>query len=203
MTVRDESCPLDQAGVSEEEIPALVLRAQARDPDAFTRLFHTLRDRLHRHALFLAGDPHQALDLLQETMIETWQHLPRYDGRTRLLTWACRIMLHRHYDWLRRLRVRAFILFSNPPDDTLPASSTSQAGLDPDHARIIRECLDRLPAKQRLVVYLRFYVGESLVGIAAAAHCSLGTVKSRLFHGLARLAKMKEVQHLQEDLLNL
>jgi RNA polymerase sigma-70 factor, ECF subfamily len=203
MPVRDESCPLDQAGVSEEETSILVLRAQARDADAFTRLFHTLQDRLHRQALFLAGDPHQALDLLQETMIETWQHLPRYDGRTRLFTWVCRIMLHRHYDWLRRLRVRAFVLFSNPPDDTLPAPSTRQVGSDSDHARIMRECLDRLPAKQRLVVYLRFYAGESLIGIAVAAHCSLGTVKSRLFHGLARLARMKEVQHLQEDLLDL
>ncbi len=202
MTVRDPSCPLDQAGVSEEEIPALVFRAQARDPDAFTRLFHLLQDRLHRQALFLTGDPHQALDLLQEVMIETWKHLPRYDGRTRLFTWACRIMLHRHYDWLRRLRVRAFVLFTNPRDDTLPAPTDSQPGLDPDHARIMRECLERLPAKQRLVVYLRFYAGESLEGIAAAAHCSLGTVKSRLFHGLARLAKMKEVQHLQKDILN-
>jgi RNA polymerase sigma-70 factor (ECF subfamily) len=202
MIVRDQSCPLDQAGVSAEEIPALVLRAQARDPDAFTRLFHALQDRLHRQALFLTGDPHQALDLLQEVMIETWQHLPRYDGRTRLFTWACRIMLHRHYDWLRRLRVRAFVLFTNPPDDALLAPTASQAGLDPDHARIMRESLERLPAKQRLVVYLRFYAGESLEGIAAAAHCSLGTVKSRLFHGLARLAKMKEVQHLQEEILN-
>lgn len=71
MTVRDESRPPDQTGASEEEIPALVRRAQARDPDAFTRLFDTLQHRLHRQALFLTGDPHQALDLLQETMIET------------------------------------------------------------------------------------------------------------------------------------
>lgn len=202
MTVRDESRPPDQTGASEEEIPALVRRAQARDPDAFTRLFDTLQHRLHRQALFLTGDPHQALDLLQETMIETWQHLPRYDGRARLFTWACGIMLHRHYDWLRRLRVRAFVLFTSAPDESIPAPCAHAAGLDPDHARVMRECLDRLPAKQRLVVYLRFYAGEPLEGIAAAAQCSIGTVKSRLYHGLARLAKMEKVKHLQKDILN-
>jgi len=63
----------------------------------------------------------------------------------------------------------------------------------------MRQCLDQLPARQRIVVYLRFYAGESLEGIAAIVPCSLGTVKSRLFHGLARLAKMEKLKELRND----
>ena len=70
-----------------------------------------------------------------------------------------------------------------------------------DHAetaRVLRECLEELPAKQRAVVYLRFYAGESLEGIAAMAQCSVGTVKSRLFHGLERLGRMRKLKEFQE-----
>ena len=52
----------------------------------------------------------------------------------------------------------------------------------------------RLPEKQRVVVYLRFFADESLEGIAEALACSLGTVKSRLFNGLERLRLMSALK---------
>ena len=48
-----------------------------------------------------------------------------------------------------------------------------------------------LPAKQREVVFLRFYADETLDGIAAAMNTSAGTVKSRLFHALENLRQMR------------
>jgi DNA-directed RNA polymerase specialized sigma24 family protein len=47
-----------------------------------------------------------------------------------------------------------------------------------------------LPAKQQQVIHLRFYVDDSLGGIAAALGCSVGTVKSRLFNALDKLRGM-------------
>jgi RNA polymerase sigma-70 factor (ECF subfamily) len=47
-----------------------------------------------------------------------------------------------------------------------------------------------LPTKHQQVIYLRFYVDNSLEGIAAALGCSVGTVKSRLFHALDKLRGM-------------
>jgi RNA polymerase sigma-70 factor (ECF subfamily) len=189
------------SGISDEEISRFVHAAREGDAEAFGRVVEMLSSKLHRQAFFLTGDEHQAVDLLQETMIEVWKHLRRYDGRARFLTWICSIMAHRHYDWIRRLRVRATTVFNakaaaqesyaQSPDDTADQAET---------ARLLRECLDDLPAKQRAVVYLRFYAGESLEGIAAIAQCSVGTVKSRLFHGLERLARMRKLKEIQEHL---
>jgi len=47
-----------------------------------------------------------------------------------------------------------------------------------------------LPAKHQQVIYLRFYADDSLEGIAAALGCSMGTVKSRLYHALDKLRGM-------------
>ncbi len=176
--------------------------AQAEDPEAFARVMRMLQARLHRQALFLSGNEDQALDLLQETMIETWRHIGRYDGRARFFSWMCSIMVHRHYDWLRRFRTRAFTIFSPSPDENVAEErgSPGDAAMGEDEAHVMRECLDQLPAKQRAVVYLRFYAGESLEGIAALLSCSIGTVKSRLFHGLSRLAQMQKLKQLRKDL---
>ena len=51
-------------------------------------------------------------------------------------------------------------------------------------------CIQTLPARHQQVIYLRFYVDNSLESIAAALGCSVGTVKSRLFHALEKLRKM-------------
>jgi RNA polymerase sigma-70 factor (ECF subfamily) len=180
-------------GISEEEILRLVGLAQEGSADAFGRLFELLSPKLHQHAFFLTGDSNNAVDLLQETMIEVWKHLRRFDGRARLLTWICSIMAHRHYDWIRRWRVRATAVI-NPHAAESYAPSPEETVEQAETTRLLRECLDDLPAKQRTVVYLRFYAGESLEGIAAIAQCSVGTVKSRLFHGLERLARMRKLK---------
>lgn len=186
--------------ISEEEISWLVRVAQEGDPEAFGKLFEMLSSKLHRQAFFLTGHEQEGLDLLQETMIEVWKHLGRYDGRARFFTWICSIMAHRHYDWRRRLRVRAATLFkakaaTEERHDRSPEENADQA----ETAQLLRECLDELPPKQRTVVYLRFYAGESLEGIAAIAQCSVGTVKSRLFHGLERLAGMRKLREFQNE----
>ena len=188
--------------ISEEEISRLVRRAQDNDPVAFADVFEILQAKLHRQAFFLAGDEQQALDLLQETMIETWKHIGRYDGRARFFTWICSVMAHRHYDWLRRLRVRATALLAQREEvcNERVAASPAEAAVEYERGQLLKACLDELPMKQRTVVYLRFYAGESLEGIAAIANCSVGTVKSRLFHGLERLAGMRRVKELRLDL---
>jgi len=196
-----DSQAAEPAEISEEEISALVRQAQGDDPEAFAQVLRIVQTKLHRQALFLSGDEHQALDLLQETMIETWKHIQRYDGRARFFAWMCSIMVHRHYDWLRRLRARAFTVFSAAPGENVAAdgATPSESAAESDEGKVMRECLDQLPAKQRTAVYLRFYTGESLEGIAALVGCSLGTVKSRLFQGLSHLAQMKKLKELRKD----
>ena len=55
---------------------------------------------------------------------------------------------------------------------------------------LVQQCIQALPAKHQQVIHLRFYVDDSLEGIAAALGCSVGTVKSRLFHALDKLRGM-------------
>jgi RNA polymerase sigma-70 factor (ECF subfamily) len=160
-------------------------------------LIQALEGRLFRQAYALCRDEAQAQDLAQETLIEAWRSLGRFNGQCQLATWLCSILLHRHKALLRRTRWRAlFPHFSRGEQERAAgrledhAPAPDQAAHLSDRTRLVLASLDRLPARQREVLFLRFYGDEPLEGIAAALNCSVGTVKSRLFHGLEALRRM-------------
>lgn len=179
-----------------------MVRAQSGETEAFCELIHIHGAALLRQSTALCRDSAAAEDLVQETFVEAWKSVRRYNGRCRVFTWLCSILFHRHRNYLRKRRAIPFsFLFRGEretaearvrevPDPRLIPSESVETG---ERAARLRRSLGALPDKQRAVVYLRFYAQDSLAGIAAALGCSIGTVKSRLFHGLERLRKMKSI----------
>ncbi len=181
------------------DIPALLEQARLGDSEAFGILCRAFQPRLTRQAFLLCGDSSLAEDLAQETMAEAWRCLGRYNGSCQFFTWLCAIVHHRYHRFLRRERLRWFLTSRDTDSET--ASDLSEQYPDnqpwPNHsvelreqAVLVRRCIQALPKKQQQVIYLRFFVDDSLEGIAAALHCSLGTVKSRLFHAMEKLRRM-------------
>ncbi len=180
----------------------LLERARAGDCEAFCELCRQHEAGLLRHATALCGNPSLAEDLAQDTLVEAWKCLRRYNGRCQFFTWLCAILLNRYRNSLRRKRLLSLSGFSGHQQERLEnrASQLRDGAAWPDQAMELREraalvqrCIQALPEKHQQVVYLRFYVDESLGGIAAALGCSVGTVKSRLFHALEKLRGMKEL----------
>jgi len=184
---------------------SLLDQALAGDSEAFGEICRTHETRLLRQALTLCGNESLAEDLAQDTLVEAWRCLARYNGRCQFFTWLCAILLNRYRNTVRQKRPVTLSSLGARDQDEF------QNGLDrlvdrdslPDQALQLREqsalvlaCLDALPAKYRQVIYLRFYVDDSLLGIAAALDCSVGTVKSRLFRALESLRKMNAL-HVQ------
>lgn len=170
--------------------------AQQGDAEAFCVLIAPHEARLLGQALGLCRNPSQAEDLVQETLVEAWKSLRRFDGSCRFETWLYAILLHRHQKALRYARVRPFFRFDAESRDRaleqlqgLGGSPAESAGAQDDSERI-RRCVADLPPKHREVISLRFFADASLGEIAAALGCSLGTVKSRLFYALEKLREM-------------
>ena len=175
----------------------LLARARAGDAESFWALCEPLQAQLVRQALSLCRDESQAQDLAQETLIAAWKSIARYNGRCQFGTWLCSILFHKHRSALRRSRWLRLI--SNLTGNTESESERIRDETPtPDRAMQISErshqillALERLPTKQREVIFLRFYADESLEGIAAATNQSIGTIKSRLFHALENLRQMR------------
>lgn len=181
----------------------LLSRAQGGDMEAFGNICQRFEGPLLRQAIALRCHATVAEDLVQETLVEAWKSLRRYNGSCRFYTWLCAILLNRHRTLLRRKRWLWFGSERAEASDDLermPAGEPlpDEAAQSRDQARLIRDCIAALPARQQQVIHLRFYADDSLEGIATAAGCSVGTVKSRLFHALEKLRRMKALQTPEE-----
>jgi RNA polymerase sigma-70 factor, ECF subfamily len=191
--------------IATEEPQDLIEQARRGNEPSFNALCRLYEHRLLRQAMLLCGDESAARDLAQDTMLEAWKSVARYNGECRFFTWACSILIHCHRRSIRRRRPVPFswlLPFERERAESGLAHSADSKGSPSELAEaeersaVLRGCLARLPEKQRQVVYLRFYVDSSLDAIAAALGCSVGTVKSRLFNALDRLTRMNELKNL-------
>jgi RNA polymerase sigma-70 factor (ECF subfamily) len=181
---------------------SLLELARAGDAEAFGKIYRTHATRLLRQAMALCGNVALAEELAQDTLVEAWKYLRRYNGRCEFFTWLCAILLNRYRNSVRDNRLLPVSNLGYRERDEFTNAVEKLAGRSvlPDEAAelheqaaLVRKCLDSLPAKHQQVIYLRFYVDDSLEGIATALGCSVGTVKSRLFHALEKLRGMNSM----------
>ena len=185
--------------IQSPERPTLLDRARDGDSDAFGEICRVYENRLVRQAMTLCGNATLAEDLAQDTFVEAWRGLRRFHGRCHFFTWLCAILLNRYRNAIREKRPLPLSSLARTDETELHhrLDNLADQNSPPDEAAHLREhaaqvlaCLRELPAKQQQVIYLRFYVDDSLEGIAAVLGCSIGTVKSRLFRALDKLRKM-------------
>ncbi|MEV4242596.1 SigE family RNA polymerase sigma factor [Streptosporangium canum] len=136
-------------------------------------------DALLRYGYVLAGNPHDAADLVQEALLKLRAAWPRLLAKENPESYVRTIMARLHTaTWrLRRRELLSWELPEHGHHDALP-SGDEQA---------MWEALAVLPRKQRVVLVLRYYEGFSDAEIAATLGISRGTVRSQASRALDKL----------------
>lgn len=180
---------------------ALLVAHSAGDRDAFGVLFTRHRDRLWAVALRTTGNPEDAADALQESMISAFKRADTFRGDAQVTTWLHRIVVNASLDRLRRNKVRA----AQPlPDDleeraergVVIGARDSSSG-DPelhavrsDQRAAVIAALARLPGDQRTAIVLVDMEGYPVEEAAQILGCPTGTVKSRCSRGRRTLVDL-------------
>ncbi len=173
----------DFAHLSDEALLALVARS---DDLALAELY----DRYGRQAYGLASrilrDEALAQDAVQEAFIALWRSADSFAReRAKPSTWILTLVHRRSVDLVRREERRR-----GEPFDDLPAAtggSIEDEAILRDHRRTVQVALQRLPDEQREAIELAYYGGYTQSELAERLGQPLGTIKSRMFAGLARL----------------
>ena len=71
-------------------------RAMAGDLEAYGEVYRAYSTPLLRQAMALCGNVALAEELAQDTLVEAWKYLRRYNGRCEFFTWLCAILLNRY-----------------------------------------------------------------------------------------------------------
>lgn len=148
--------------------------------------------RIHRAALVLTGNPWDADDLAQETFLVLARQGHTFAARSRLSTWLYGVLLNleRHRRRQHGMARHKLRVLSEQSSDArqVPAAETPIEVRE--WKRSLWALVAQLPEGQRQSLVLRYSQRLSYDEIAAVLDCPLGTVKSRIHHGLAALRTM-------------
>lgn len=143
-------------------------------------------DVLYRVALRLTGNPSDADDLVQETMLKAYRAWEQYQQGTNAKAWLLTILRHAFInEYRRRARhpettdiaaIEPFAVFPEIQDDD-PQGAFFDRIVDDEVLRAI----DELPEAFRETLVLSDVEGMSYQEIAGILEVPVGTVKSRLF----------------------
>lgn len=149
--------------------------------DDFQVYVETRRPALLRAAYRLTGHPADAEDLLQAALAKTYLAWDRIQDHAALDGYVRRAMVNINISWWRRRKLEEY------PAEELPERPVPEAA---DHGRVqelLEEALARLPDRMRAAIVLRYYEDMTEPEIAKALGISVGTVKSSVSRGMAKL----------------
>ncbi len=167
----------------------LMHRVAEGDEDAVADLYDRFSSLVYKVARQLLPTRAEAEDAVQEVFVRLWQTADRYDPRrAKLVTWVMLIARRHLIDRLRRNAVRGTAT-SYQAD-----GSAGQVDHRPDKKpqedernQSLLQRIKELPELQRVVIERAYLHGYTLREVSEQLEAPLGTVKSALSRGLARL----------------
>jgi len=177
-----------------DEERRLVETAQRGDVESFNALVRLYEGRVYNLCYRMLGDPESAADAGQDAFLSAFRNLRSFRGGS-FRSWILRIATNTCYDVLRVRKRRPSVsldLDSGQDDDQpLQIADSSEPpdefALRRELATAIQHGLTSLPEEQRIVLILSDIEGLAYEEIAQITNTNLGTVKSRLSRGRARL----------------
>ena len=156
--------------------------ARKGDRTAFEQLVHRRQAWIRNLLRRLSGDVTLADDLAQQAFLQAWQNIPRLQRTTHFGAWLKRIAVN---TWLQHVRRNDPLRYAGElPETATGAPDRAGIALDLDGA------LAQLRDEVRLCIVLAYHERMTHDEVAAATGLPLGTVKSHIRRGTARLQEL-------------
>lgn len=169
----------------------LVRRAQKGDADAFEALVRNHERKIYNLCLRMMGNPDDAMDAAQESLLKAWRNLSSFKGMSAFSTWLYRVTVNICNDQLRKRKppvLSVEIMQETGRDVADPAAGDfTERSVT---ANMVLKGLEQMSPDHRTVLVLRDVQGFSYEEMAEILDCPTGTVRSRLSRARKSLADL-------------
>ncbi len=186
------SAPIHSAAESAEAARLRLVEALVRtgeeDRAAFRDLYSLTSAKLFGICYRICGERQAAEDVLHDVYLTIWKRAGAYEpARASPITWLATIARNRAIDWQRAQTVRRATPIEDAPPilDTAPLASETMLQDEATHQ--LHTCLESLEERQRAAIRTAFFDGVTYAELAEREAVPLGTMKSWVRRGLARL----------------
>lgn len=197
------STPTVATAASADPDAERVVAALDRDlDDGFAELVRTYQGLLYAVALRTTGHRADAEDLAAEALLRAYRsladHLADHDHGTAWLRslaprpWLLTIVVNTRRNQVRDAARRPRTDGASLPEEPVPGPSVEERAEHTEVAEQLAALLARLPETQRTAVVLRHVTDLPLTEVADVLGCPVGTAKSHVSRGLARLRTLAD-----------
>jgi RNA polymerase sigma-70 factor (ECF subfamily) len=175
------------AHLSDEALVALAARSEQ---SALAELYDRFGRPAYGLALRILRDEALAEDAVQEAFLALWRTAARFvPERGKASTWILTLVHRRAVDIVRREERGRADALEQAPEPQSRDTVDEEAWLRLRRERV-QDALRKLPDQQREAIELAYYGGFTQSELAERLGQPLGTIKSRMFLGLARLREL-------------
>lgn len=174
----------------------LIARTLGGDDAAFATIVDRFQRKIYRVAFAITRDDTEADTITQDTFIQAFTHLAKFEGRSELETWLTRITINLSRDWLRRRKFVSLFGISKETDQEIMLVEPIDERPDAERqllAKQLRSAITKaettLSAQQKIIFRLRHYENLSLEEIADHLGLASGTVRAHLFRAIQKVRK--------------
>jgi RNA polymerase sigma-70 factor (ECF subfamily) len=168
----------------------LVKQATAGDQRAYGKLMSRYKDSIYFLLLKMVHNEDDANDLTIEAFGKAFSNLHKYTPDFAFSTWLYKIALNNSIDFIRRKKIETLSIHDAVENDKGETFEIDIRSTNPDpeerfvrqqRGKILREVIEKINPKYRLLIELRFFEELSYEEIAQRTGLPLGTVKAQLF----------------------
>jgi RNA polymerase sigma factor (sigma-70 family) len=173
----------------------LTRRAVGGDERAFAAIFRRYHQPLYRFCLAIVGNPEDAQDALQNTMMKVLRALPGEERKIELKPWLYRIAHNESIDLLRRRRETAEL----DVEQVAPGYGLSGDVATRERLQGLIADLRELPDRQREVLVMRELSGFNFEEIGVALETTAAVCRQTLYEARQNLRQMEEGREMDCD----
>lgn len=186
----------------------LALLYAAGDNKAFDELLARNQQKVFDYIQFVVHDYDLSNDIFQDTFIKAIIYLQdgRYTDTGKFYFWLTRIAHNAIIDKFRRIKSAHIVEpnddndLSNLTSDELKEGNREMEFVNNQIRADIRHMISLLPANQREVVYMRYYLDLSFKEIAEITGVSINTSLGRMRYAILNMRRMAKKNHMQLDM---
>lgn len=169
-------------------IVRLVKKAKKGNKEALLQLIFEQQDDYYRLALTYMGNPHDAMDAMEDMIVSLYQNLAQLKKNEAFYSWSKTILVNRCKQLLKKQKKLVLMEEWDGIGTTLSSQLLEQNCFQQSEQRMdIQALLLKVNAEQKEAIELKYFHDLDYATIAAITQVSLGTVKSRIHNGMKKM----------------
>ena len=164
------------------------------DTNAFSYLVDNYKNMVYSLALKMTKNREEAEEVSQDTFIKAYKNLSKFKGDSKFSTWLYRIAYHACLDTIKKNKNHNQSFEINEITfNQIKSVETILEGIErKERAKIIDECLLKLPEEERSIIWMFYYDELSLKEIIEVTSLSEANIKVKLHRARKKMLTIVE-----------